>query len=957
MANKIILKKTSTASKVPLSTDLEVGEIAVNLADQKLYSKNSSGTVIVVGQGVGGSGDVVGSSSSTDNALARYDGTTGKLIQNSVVIVDDTGSVTGVNALTAESLVVNNNATIGSSNTDTLDVRSRIVSDLDPNSNNAKDIGSSGRNWRDGFFGRTLSTVNIEVTGTTSFDGSQGISGQVLTSAGTGNTPTWTTPTTGTVTSVSASAGTGISVSGSPITSSGTLTITNTAPDQTVVLTAGTGISTSGTYPNFTITNTSPNTYNPSSVAITGGSINNTTIGATTPTTGRFTSVAIQTNGGDADIFANDDVSSWIYANLSKSLSADETAPNGVFFKPDGTRMYIAGDTGNDITQYTLSTAWNVSTAGSPVTFSINPEETSIQDLFFKDDGTTMYIVGTSADAVFQYTLGTAWDISTASYASKSFSVTTQETAPNGLWFKSDGTAMYIVGTTADTVFQYTLSTAWDVSTASYASISFSVINQDSNPTAINFSPDGAVMYILGNTFDRISQYTLGTPWNVSTATYVDAFYVGNQEQTPTGLFLSLANEFAYVCGSSSDSVYQYDTNVNSIQFDSLNTVFPNRVAIENDLYVQDRLGVGGAFQVYGGTSLSTTGVGGTLTSSGAVNFSTTTGTITLGTAQTTGTFTLGGTTQTGAIVVGQSTGVQTLSIANGATASGSTKTVNIGANGVSGSTTAINIGSAVSGSTTNTNAYGSWTFNTPLVNSNLANSSITINGTAVSLGGSYSIPTATSTVAGLIELGSDTVQTVAPNAVTATASRSYALQLNSAGQAVVNVPWTSGTGTVTSITAGTGLTGGTITTSGTVALANTAVTAGSYTNANITVDAQGRLTSASNGTASGGTVTSVSGTGTVSGLTLTGTVTSSGSLTLGGNLSITADMIYNSFTATASQTTFTPTNTYTSGKIDVYANGIKMVNGADVTVTSGTSVVFATGVASGTRVDLVYPI
>ena len=62
----------------------------------------------------------------------------------------------------------------------------------------------------------------------------------------------------GTVTSVAATAGTGISISGSPITTSGTLTVTNTAPDQTVVLTAGTGISTSGTYPNFTITNTSP---------------------------------------------------------------------------------------------------------------------------------------------------------------------------------------------------------------------------------------------------------------------------------------------------------------------------------------------------------------------------------------------------------------------------------------------------------------------------------------------------------------------------------------------------------------------------------------------------------------------------------------------------------------------------------------------------------------------------
>jgi hypothetical protein len=62
----------------------------------------------------------------------------------------------------------------------------------------------------------------------------------------------------GTVTSVAATAGTGISVSGSPITSSGTLTITNTAPDQTVAITSGTGISVTGTYPNFTVTNTSP---------------------------------------------------------------------------------------------------------------------------------------------------------------------------------------------------------------------------------------------------------------------------------------------------------------------------------------------------------------------------------------------------------------------------------------------------------------------------------------------------------------------------------------------------------------------------------------------------------------------------------------------------------------------------------------------------------------------------
>jgi len=101
-------------------------------------------------------GDVVGPASATDNAVARYDTTTGKLLQNSLVIIDDTGSVTGVNALTAQSLTVNNNATLGSSNTDTLEVNARITTDLEPNADAAKDIGTSGRNWRDGFFSRNL---------------------------------------------------------------------------------------------------------------------------------------------------------------------------------------------------------------------------------------------------------------------------------------------------------------------------------------------------------------------------------------------------------------------------------------------------------------------------------------------------------------------------------------------------------------------------------------------------------------------------------------------------------------------------------------------------------------------------------------------------------------------------------------------------------------------------------
>lgn len=115
------------------------------------------------------------------------------------------------------------------------------------------------------------------------------------------------------------------------------------------------------------------------------------------------------------------------------------------------------------------------------------------------------------------------------------------------------------------------------------------------------------------------------------------------------------------------------------------------------------------------------------------------------------------------------------------------------------------------------------------------------------------------------------------------------------------------------------------------------------------------------NAAAGAGTVTSVSGSGTVAGITLTGTVTSSGSLTLGGTFAlptgqVTTRMIYDTFTANGSTTSFTTSATYTSGKIQVFCNGVEMRNGSDVTVTSGTAVVFATAPANTSLIDLVYP-
>jgi hypothetical protein len=66
---------------------------------------NGNGTITIAATGGGGSGDVVGPASSTDNALARFDTTTGKLLQNSVGILSDTGAISGLTDISASGSV------------------------------------------------------------------------------------------------------------------------------------------------------------------------------------------------------------------------------------------------------------------------------------------------------------------------------------------------------------------------------------------------------------------------------------------------------------------------------------------------------------------------------------------------------------------------------------------------------------------------------------------------------------------------------------------------------------------------------------------------------------------------------------------------------------------------------------------------------------------------------------
>lgn len=103
----IQLYRTSTASATPSAGNLADGELAINLTDERLYFKNASGVVKLLASNSGSLGDVVGPASATNNNLAAFDGTTGKLIKQAATVTVAQGG-TGAASFTANNVLLGN---------------------------------------------------------------------------------------------------------------------------------------------------------------------------------------------------------------------------------------------------------------------------------------------------------------------------------------------------------------------------------------------------------------------------------------------------------------------------------------------------------------------------------------------------------------------------------------------------------------------------------------------------------------------------------------------------------------------------------------------------------------------------------------------------------------------------------------------------------------------------------
>ena len=252
------------------------------------------------------------------------------------------------------------------------------------------------------------------------------------------------------------------------------------------------------------------------------------------------------------------------YTSNSKSFASQESTPQGMWFKPDGTILYVIGfgNSPDRVHQYSLSTAWDLGTATYASKYGNANQDTVNKDIQLKPDGTVAFAYGAANEIMYQYNLSTAWDISTMSYASKQANFSSlgpSASNRNGVFIGDSGTKMYMVaGSSYNTVYQYNMSTAWDVSTASYASKSFSMNSQNSNCHKIIFNDAGTTMILVGQNPFKLFQYTLSTAWDVSTASY--SGYDFNPSSQMSSCLDAFANEDGdlYILDENTDTAFQY---------------------------------------------------------------------------------------------------------------------------------------------------------------------------------------------------------------------------------------------------------------------------------------------------------------------------------------------------------------------------------------------------------------
>jgi len=207
------------------------------------------------------------------------------------------------------------------------------------------------------------------------------------------------------------------------------------------------------------------------------------------------------------------DVTTLLYSK-ELDISVRGTTPVAITFNNDGTKMYIIENGGNavaspqiaagKIDEYAVSSAYDIATATYTDSLDVSSQDANMKDLYFNDvargavdAGKLLFVVGDDGNDVNEYLLTTAYDISTASFVD-AYVTTSEDASPKAIAFDNDGDKLFVIGADGNSFNQYPLVTGFDISTTQAVTSETVMRTNNIQPKGFSFNNDGTKMFVVG---------------------------------------------------------------------------------------------------------------------------------------------------------------------------------------------------------------------------------------------------------------------------------------------------------------------------------------------------------------------------------------------------------------------------------------------------------------------------
>ena len=239
--------------------------------------------------------------------------------------------------------------------------------------------------------------------------------------------------------------------------------------------------------------------------------------------------------------------------------------PRHFDFNSDGTKLLVVEGATDYIYEFILSTGYDLTTLSYSGDDDGNDQRLDdVRDgqpraMEFNSDGTKMFLIGNAADEINQYTLAPGFDISEASFEKRVDITDEVGTDPNGMEFTADGTKV-LLNNKKKKVIEFEID-AFDISGVegqTGTSINFGA-HLTKGMRGMTFADDGKKFFVttsdgINRSADnKVHEFSLSTPYEVSTYTYVDEFDVNEWETDPQDVRFNPDGTRMYVLGPMND--------------------------------------------------------------------------------------------------------------------------------------------------------------------------------------------------------------------------------------------------------------------------------------------------------------------------------------------------------------------------------------------------------------------